>query len=876
MRSVLIIILIQVSLCHKRIIREWDSEVIDELFQTSKVSHPVSVINKQDIERARKNIEKFDWARKQRDSTANSANSIIGRFTDKFLDNMVPRTTPNTHTFCPNCAKLNSFYSKGSWSWHNSKPDEITCSACGEKFPNNKKYPESISYQSTWDPEQTITYINTGPQICMKYFRCYSSVEGYIRGKKLDYTINRIPYLYEAYALTGDLKYAKAVKKFLLKLADRVPKYMVYMGYSYSQYADCDPHYVVQNLPYLPKINGKQCPMIAADSPDFNDTSFFSNYWSASRLGTSGTDGEYVQIFAIAYDLIADAINEDGTPLLTEKEKEHIEKDLLIESCLLGYFDKKINNKSTMNMKGCALVGLVVGNAKLVHFGINGFNKTLSDYYLKDGSTSQSQGYGLKTLNGLSGLNLAIRNYTDPPNYVPEPGEVALKNFNINHDTEFEPIWHALMWAVNPDFYYPIIGDETFKIKFPNSYDFLISEYNRKYVLEYVGMLQNEQINYSPNLFIRDPDYVPFEGKVKLPDIVYPYLQQGYIRSGNDGRDSILILDASIADGGHHHLDSLNIIYSKYGEEMLLDLGYLVDHPNSSFTEATVAHQTCLIDGVDQKLNGRGGQFHLFDATNEDTKVMQASSRPYNSATVYQRTLIQMKHDTNDTKDYIVDIFRSNGGKKKRELVVHGPNNDYELNKKLVFTDTYEVVPAPSSIEFRIRGKYGFEIGDFSMYEIKEDGTKGEEILRDINLESNEQGHCKDSIYICYNKNAKTDVLYSFVDGPTKGKKAIKIEVTKGNNANLLIGHSLKYLPLRENARYILQFKARGKTFVDRIRLKKGSEENEFKKMSLNKIKENEWTQFSGYFDIGKPFSEALGTKTNDPVMVLIGKSTMK
>ncbi|KAK8889002.1 hypothetical protein M9Y10_033744 [Tritrichomonas musculus] len=860
-----ILLFIHTSLCHQKIIHEWDSEIINELFKTSKVEHPASIINKKDLERARKNIEKYDWARKRRDSVANSANGIIGRYNDEFLDNMVPRTTPNTHTFCPNCAKLGGFMSKGTWSWHNSKPNEITCSKCGAKFPNNKKYPESISYTSKWDPEQVITYINTGPQICMKYFRCYSSVEGVIRGKKLDYTINRLPTLYEAYALTGDIKYANAVKKFLLKLADRMPYYMVYMGYSYSQYADCDPHYVVQNLPNLPIINGHQCPMIAADSDQYDDKAFFSNYWSASRLGTSGTDGEYVQIFAQAYDMIADALKDDGKPLLSEEEKNHIEKDLLIESCLLGYFDKKINNKSTMNLKGCALVGLVVGNAKLVHFGIDGFNRTLSEYYLKDGSTSQSQGYGIKTLNGLSGLNLAFRNYSDPPNFVPGENEQILKNFNINHDTEFEPIWHALMWAVNSDFYYPIIGDETFKVTFPTSYDYLVSEYKRKYMLEYVGMLQSEGINYSPNLYLSDPDYVPYNGTVKLPDFVYPYLQQGYIRSGKDGRESILILDASPADGGHHHLDSLNIIYTKYNKEMLLDLGYLVDHPNGSFTQATVAHQTCLFDGIDQQLNNRGGQFHLFDATNEDTKVMQASSRPYSTADVYQRTLLQMKHDKND---YVVDIFRAKGGKKRRELVIHGPNNDYQMNKKLSFNDPYEVVPAPSSIEFRIRSIMKFEIADFSLYETNEDGSQGDEILRDLNLESTGNGECKDDVFICYNKNAKTDVSYSLVDGPTKGKKAVQIEVTKGNNCNLLIGHSKKYLPLKENARYILQFKARGKNFVDRIRLKYSNVENEYKKLSLNDIKENEWTLFKGYFDIGKPFSEALGTITNDPVSI--------
>ena len=93
---------------------------------------------------------------------------------------------------------------------------------------------------------------------------------------------------------------------------------------------------------------------------------------------------------------------------------------------------------------------------------------------------------------------------------------------------------------------------------------------------------------------------------------------QGFIRSGEFGEESLLFLDASLADGGHNHYDSMNIIYTKYGKELLLDLGYLLDHPNRSKTMETSVHNLVLIDGLDQKKTQRGGEFHIFETTLND------------------------------------------------------------------------------------------------------------------------------------------------------------------------------------------------------------------------------------------------------------------
>ena len=133
-------------------------------------------------------------------------------------------------------------------------------------------------------------------------------------------------------------------------------------------------------------------------------------------------------------------------------------------------------------------------------------------------------------------------------------------------------------------------------------------------------------------------------------------------------------------------------------------------------------------------------------------------------------------------------------------------------------------------------------------------------LLRDI-PKNPPTDKCTNETDFCYIKYKKTEVEYTVIDGPTKGKKAIRFTTS---NADFLIGHSKCFLPLKENARYLLEFKVKGEKFVDKIRLKYNGKEAEFKKTSLNIFKPDEWTLFIGYFDLGKPFTEALGTKTNE------------
>ena len=44
-----------------------------------------------------------------------------------------------------------------------------------------------------------------------------------------------------------------------------------------------------------------------------------------------------------------------------------------------------------------------------------------------------------------------------------------------------------------------------------------------------------------------------------------------------------------------------------------------------------------------KKKNQRASEFHIFEKTLNDTKVMQASSLPYENIDVYHRTLVQIE-----------------------------------------------------------------------------------------------------------------------------------------------------------------------------------------------------------------------------------------
>jgi hypothetical protein len=126
---------------------------------------------------------------------------------------------------------------------------------------------------------------------------------------------------------------------------------------------------------------------------------------------------------------------------------------------------------------------------------------------------------------------------------------------------------------------------------------------------------------------------------------------------------------------GHQHADNLSLLLFAFGREMLSDLGY-THTAYRSWTLATAAHNTVVIDGENQASGGRGsepsdGALRWFDARDARVQVASAEgSRAYpGKARVYRRTLAAI--DAGENRRYFVDIFEIEGGR-THDYFLHG------------------------------------------------------------------------------------------------------------------------------------------------------------------------------------------------------------
>jgi hypothetical protein len=126
---------------------------------------------------------------------------------------------------------------------------------------------------------------------------------------------------------------------------------------------------------------------------------------------------------------------------------------------------------------------------------------------------------------------------------------------------------------------------------------------------------------------------------------------------------------------GHQHADNLSLLLFAFGREMLSDIGY-THTAYRSWTLATAAHNTVVIDGENQASGGResgpsDGALRWFDARNPRVQVVSAeANRSYpGKARVYRRTLVAV--DAGRNRRYLVDVFEVEGGR-THDYFLHG------------------------------------------------------------------------------------------------------------------------------------------------------------------------------------------------------------
>jgi hypothetical protein len=634
------------------------------------VVHPAATLKPADLERARANLERYAWARSYRESVERGVRDWVAKLTPEFLVQMIPATTPGDTLFtpCPACRDLGKpMHPHGQWNWSAEDPDHLVCRVCGTVFPH-EKYPEDLVFKAKYGGGQTISYCG-GEPFNLFGFQGRPSFSANIRACKVRFMAELVRRLAEAYALTDKVEYAQAARRILLRLAEVYPHWLVHVGY--GEYADLDPHLAALNIDSLPA--DEICP-----PPNLPDRRLHSGYWQGGRATGTGMEGSFVRQIVEAYELTCEARGQDG-PIYPEAERLRIERDLLLESTVLLVADREVNNKSVGNATAVALVGMALGHPGMVRFGLDVFRKTVDGWFLADGGTSESWSYALMTLNGIESLGQAFRGYSDPPGYVDAEGQ-RLENLDLYHDTAYSKVWAAMFNGLQGNLLYPPLADGHRTSGLGARFAELMAD-NYPENPQYLALLRaiaGDDLagGDSPYaIYYREPGLEEKPAPpLTFPDYLFPVLQIGYLRSGATGRDSLLVLSASDW-GGHHHLDSLSLYYWQRGRELLSDLGYLWDHPQSSMTRRTFAHNTVLVDGRDQITQGRGGTFTLFHSQGQ-VKVMEAESQAYPQATLYRRTVAQVEHGPG--RQYVADFFRVQGGT-RHEYVFHGPNNDLQI-----------------------------------------------------------------------------------------------------------------------------------------------------------------------------------------------------
>ncbi len=155
------------------------------------VKHPATRYNAGDLRRAKKNIERYDWARQYAEKVQRTADDYLKRMSDAFVINMIPETTPGEILFtpCPACRDQQQpkRHPHGSWDiWSADDPDRVQCKICKTEFPN-EQYPEDVVVHTKWGKPQTFTYFGGEPMRLFSYKTARSSVSGHIRARKVQY-----------------------------------------------------------------------------------------------------------------------------------------------------------------------------------------------------------------------------------------------------------------------------------------------------------------------------------------------------------------------------------------------------------------------------------------------------------------------------------------------------------------------------------------------------------------------------------------------------------------------------------------------------------------------------------------------------------------
>ena len=325
-----------------------------------EVTHPL-YYTEEEIARARRRIERQDWARRFRDARIrwldrldilNKSDEALTRDISDQVNMPLPR--------CPVDRRPRSWRTN-FWEWSADDPDHVRCKICGGVFPGPEHDPTG-SLDVIGPAGGTVTYRYWEDEEGIRYF--FDNIVLYYRQRAV---VRLAQPLALTYALTGDTAYAQKAAVILDRVAQVYPNYPVHgLGVSYL---NADKRGLYENQFY----QDPPFPFVSARMGNFH----------ASPFSDAG------QVFGLtqAYDLILPSGEVDR---LSERRgvdvRQRIERDLIYEAARHTLeVPYRPGNYDGSKIRGLALFGRVLGEPSFVAEGFRLYKRLIDNAFHYDG-----------------------------------------------------------------------------------------------------------------------------------------------------------------------------------------------------------------------------------------------------------------------------------------------------------------------------------------------------------------------------------------------------------------------------------------------------------------------------------------------------------
>ncbi|MSS71391.1 MAG: hypothetical protein EXS64_07865 [Candidatus Latescibacteria bacterium] len=645
------------------------------------VTHPCLRIREENLEIARANIKRHDWAKRLHDGMVALGDHYADR-SAAWIETMIPDQSA-LHVygaFCPVCEGDNTY----TTIWDYRDPERLVCTHC-KAVMTDQRFPEE-GRLTLPRSGQTFTYaFRTGEKgnpafstgrhaFAWAGRKVHISPSSSTRHKKIMHMTGVARTLAILFRMTGQDRYGRTAAAILKRFAQVYPHYILRDYWDTAM--DCDPLYACELVTRDEGV-GKHEVNACPDQPGrsmLKSGKLLHAFWGAGRMACGGFDSEVSSLIPLteALDLLWDAQDSRGIPFLTKPERETVTRDLVAEGLLTVTHWEGINNKVVACRVGEVALGRFLGASHYVHRGVEAFEPYMRGYFKFDGSSAEGASYYAYTLHNLWLLPEFARGYTDPANYRKKDRYDGLDLYAPGG--LYHRILRARTLMTLPDGRIPHTAD----------------------ALEgYAGWPRPEWLHTMAAVRL-GREFIPFvhlkggddfalfnrpastKGTEPLPvrDLFFPGWMQAIFNTGygqmlqEDLTGTATFLMNFYRPETHNHDDALNIAMFVEGVEVLSDLGYIGDHPLNDSLRSTSKHNLVLVDQKGQLKRGErpSGSVRLI-ATSPRTKVIEAECRAYHEVETYCRCCLMVHRGRGPA--YVVDCFRVKGGK-THDYAIHG------------------------------------------------------------------------------------------------------------------------------------------------------------------------------------------------------------